>query len=36
MKNQVYSFNRQGELLQSEVNNTDYLFKLALLQKNLA
>ncbi len=30
MKNQVFSFNRQGELLQQEVNNTDYLFKLAL------
>jgi coatomer protein complex subunit alpha (xenin) len=32
----VFAFNRQGELLQIEVNNTDYLFKLALLQKNLA
>ncbi len=36
MKNQVFSFNRQGELLQQEVNNTDYLFKMALQQKNLA
>jgi len=30
MKNQVFTFNRQGELAQQEVNNTDYLFKLAL------
>jgi coatomer protein complex subunit alpha (xenin) len=30
MKNQAYAFNRQGELLTLEVNNTDYLFKLAL------
>jgi hypothetical protein len=30
MKNQVFAFNRQGELVQQEVNNTDYLFKLAL------
>jgi coatomer protein complex subunit alpha (xenin) len=36
MKNQVFAFNRQGELVQSEVNNTDYLFKQALQQKNLA
>lgn len=35
MKNQVFAFNRQGELVQSEVNNTDYLFKQALQQKNL-
>lgn len=30
MKNQVYAFNRLGDLLTLEVNNTDYLFKLAL------
>lgn len=30
MKNQAFAFNRQGELNQIEVNNTDYLFKLAL------
>lgn len=36
MKNQVFAFNRQGDLVQSEVNNTDYMFKLALQQKNLA
>ena len=30
MKNQVFAFNRQGELAQQEVNNTDYLFKMAL------
>ena len=36
MKNQVFAFNRQGELIQQEVNNTDYLFKLAIQQKNLA
>ena len=36
MKNTVYAFNRQGELIHQEVNNTDYLFKLALMQKNLA
>ena len=35
MKNQAYAFNRQGDLNQIEVNNTDYLFKLALQQKNL-
>lgn len=35
MKNQVYAFNRGGELLNFEVNNTDYLFKIALHQKNL-
>lgn len=35
MKNQAYAFNRQGDLLTLEVNNTDYLFKLALAQKNL-
>ena len=32
----VFAFNRQGELVQNEVNNTDYLFKLALQQNNLA
>lgn len=36
MKNLVYAFNRLGELLTFEVNNTDYLFKLALQQNNLA
>ena len=30
MKNQVYAFNRLGEMQQLEVNNTDYLFKAAL------
>jgi len=30
MKNNVYAFNRLGDLLTLEVNNTDYLFKLAL------
>jgi coatomer protein complex subunit alpha (xenin) len=36
MKNQVFAFTRQGELVQQEVNNTDYLFKQALQQRNLA
>jgi len=36
MKNLVFAFNRQGDLIQQEVNNTDYMFKLALQQKNLA
>jgi coatomer protein complex subunit alpha (xenin) len=35
MKNNVYAFNRQGELNTIEINNTDYLFKQALQQKNL-
>jgi len=35
MKNQVYSINRQGEMVITEVNNTDYLFKMALQKKNL-
>jgi coatomer subunit alpha len=35
MKNQAFAFNRQGDLLNLEVNNTDYLFKMALQQKNL-
>ena len=30
MKNTVYAFNRGGDLINIEVNNTDYLFKLAL------
>jgi len=30
MKNQVFAFNRLGDLIQTEVNNTDYMFKLAL------
>lgn len=30
MKNQVYSFTRQGEVEITEVENTDYLFKMAL------
>jgi len=36
MKNIVYAFNRQGDMMNIEVNTTDYLFKLALQQKNLA
>jgi hypothetical protein len=36
MKNIVYAFNRSGEVQTYEVNNTDYLFKLALQQNNLA
>jgi hypothetical protein len=36
MKNLVYAFNRQGEMQIIEINNTDYMFKLALAQKNLA
>ena len=35
MKNHVYAFNRQGDLNTIEINNTDYLFKQALQQKNL-
>ena len=35
MKNQVFSINRQGEMVITEVNNTDYLFKMALQKKNL-
>jgi hypothetical protein len=35
MKNQVFALNRLGDMSQIEVNNTDYLFKLALQQKNL-
>jgi coatomer subunit alpha len=35
MKNQVYSFTRQGEVDITEVENTDYLFKMALQKKNL-
>ncbi len=30
MKNQVFAFNRAGELETIEVDNTDYLFKTAL------
>lgn len=30
MKNVVYAFNRNGEMVNYEVNNTDYLFKQAL------
>jgi coatomer subunit alpha len=36
MKNIVYAFNRSGDMQNFEVNNTDYLFKLALQQNNLA
>ena len=36
MKNSVYAFTRLGEMQTIEVNTTDYLFKLALQQKNLA
>jgi len=35
MKNQVYTFTRSGALEVVEVNNTDYLFKMALQKKNL-
>ena len=35
MKNQVFSFTRSGEMEILEVNNTDYLFKMALQKKNL-
>lgn len=30
MKNQVYAFNRLGDMQMYEINNTDYLFKMAL------
>ena len=35
MKNQVYAFNRSGDMQVIEINNTDYLFKAALQMKNL-
>jgi coatomer subunit alpha len=35
MKNQVYAFNRDGKMLAIEVNNSDYLFKVALQQNDL-
>ena len=35
MKNQVYALTRTGEMDIIEVENTDYLFKMALQQKNL-
>jgi coatomer protein complex subunit alpha (xenin) len=35
MKNLIFGLNRQGEMEVVEVNSTDYLFKLALQQKNL-
>jgi len=35
MKNQVYALTRQGEMDAVTVNNTDYLFKIALQKKNL-
>lgn len=35
MKNQVYAITRQGEMDAITVNNTDYLFKIALQKKNL-
>jgi len=35
MKNQIFALNRQGEMQVIEVNNTDYLFKMALQKKNL-
>jgi len=35
MKNQVFAITRQGEVEAITVNNTDYLFKVALQKKNL-
>jgi len=35
MKNQVFALTRTGEMDIIEVENTDYLFKMALQQKNL-
>ena len=35
MKNQIFVLNRQGETETYTVDNTDYLFKLALQSKNL-
>jgi len=35
MKNQIFVITRQGELQTVEVDNTDYLFKIALQKKNL-
>ena len=35
MKNQVFALSRSGNLETIEVNNTDYLFKMALQKKNL-
>lgn len=35
MKNQVYFITRAGEFSSFEINNTDYLFKLALQKNNL-
>jgi coatomer protein complex subunit alpha (xenin) len=35
MNNQIHAIDRQGEMQVLEVNNTDYLFKLALHRKNL-
>lgn len=36
MRNTFYALNRMGEMEIYEVDNTDYLFKRALQQKNLA
>ena len=35
MKNQIFALNRKGETETLIVDNTDYLFKLALSNKNL-
>jgi coatomer protein complex subunit alpha (xenin) len=35
MNNQIHAIDRQGDMQVLEVNNTDYLFKLALHRKNL-
>ncbi len=35
MNNQIHAIDRQGDMQVIEVNNTDYLFKLALHRKNL-
>lgn len=35
MKNQIFALNRQGALQSIEVNNTDYMFKMALQKNNL-
>ena len=36
MRNTFYALTRMGEMETYEVDNTDYLFKRALQQKNLA
>ena len=35
MKNSIYAVTRQGEMEIYQVDNTDYLFKIALQEKNL-